>query len=135
MRARVIMVSIGAVFLLAGCEQSKPTGPSVQQQRACDMYTDAGGQDPKFTLGDFVTYYNTDRGAFVNMQALLLAALPPNDPRLFKAPEEVAEYAFAQTEKKNTAARQTVSYRLAISLREVYEALKVCAKQELQAKR
>jgi hypothetical protein len=123
-RSRVAAL-VGAV-MLAGCDPdaaSVAVTPSGQERRVCEIYGDVGG-GPDFTLAYWVKDFNEPKEvAKIEARNAEYAGNQYIKP---DTPQSRAEGQFAYGREKNEKARNVVSLRLAISLREVSEALLKC---------
>lgn len=108
------VMALVPLLLVVGC------GPSAVEQRACDMYVEAGGSTDKRT------------------EATDPIATDTNSESMRKAfgetPQERAAYFTALGKETNEKARAVASARLTLSLREVDEALKKCLDSTLKRK-
>jgi hypothetical protein len=112
------------VFLLVGCTPSGPPAPSTEQKRACEMYLDARGDLNPPTLAYWVEHFSKPEQIAAMKKS---NAENKGNPFITQdTPQSAAERQFAFGSDLYSKAKASVSMRLAISLREVDEALEKC---------
>ena len=130
-----LVVGVAAASLIAACG---PNAEQVMHRRACEMYVDVGGgkartgdewlalvNGPEFTatrqaLNAARARHEASNAEFTRRYG---RKLPPVPPITVEAQTDEAQ---AVERQAITKAKAVVSMRLAISLREVEEALKTC---------
>lgn len=118
---RAVVVLLGVSLALAGC------GPNAQEVRICEMYVDADGGMAR-SVADWL---KSDKEFPVPDRAELVAASGMSSEQWA---QQHAQHMAEFTQAQNARARSIVSARLAVSLREVDEALGRCLESSLTAK-
>jgi hypothetical protein len=137
-KVRHILADIGLFATLAltvvGC------GPSAQQRRACEMFTDAGGMTPQMESVEFWLKRFSEPKAIADTEQRRIEwrknlrkypHLYPNPdvqpvPSYLGTPQQQSEGQAEYSRKKNAEARGVVALRLTMSQREVNDALVAC---------
>jgi hypothetical protein len=123
MQRAVIVMLIGIGATVSGC------GPTELQRRTCDMYVDAGGRAAP-DLAYWIKFFNAPNAVDdMNKRYAEREGPKPPETSQVRAQRHVASVKLA-----NQMAKDIVSARLSISLREVDQALEKCLSSTLRAK-